>query len=98
MVKARWNVPATVRGPLAPYAVGFWEDLAGRGYAPLSAETHLLLMARLSRWLEQVGLDPAGLDSTNVEEFMAWSHDSGARFPRSAEGLGPLLGFLGVLE
>jgi site-specific recombinase XerD len=94
MVKARWNVPAAVRGPLAAYAVGFWEELVGQGYAPRSAEAHLLLMARMSRWMELVTLKPADVDAGRIDEFMAWSHDTGARFPKSVTGVAPLLDFL----
>jgi integrase/recombinase XerD len=97
MVKARWNVPATVRGPLAAHAVGFWEELIGRGYASRSAEVHLLLMARLSRWMELVRLPSADLDGGRIDEFMAWSRDTGARFPKSEKSLAPLLDFLRCL-
>jgi len=94
MANARWNVPAAVRGPLAAYSVGFWEELAGRRYSSRSAEAHVLLMARLSRWLELVRLEPASFDAVRIEEFLIWSHAGGARFPRSARGIEPLLEFL----
>ena len=78
MVKARWSVPAAVRGPLAAYAVGFWEELVGRGYAPCSAEAHLLLMARMSRWMQLVTPKPATSMPVASTSYMAWGHDTGA--------------------
>ena len=83
-----------VQGPLAPYAAAFWEELAGCSYAVRSAEAHLLLMARLSRWLEQTRLDPGELGSAQVDEFLCWNHAEGYRFPKSARGAMPLLVFL----
>ena len=53
MDHARWPV---VSGPLAPYVDGFVERLVELGYAGRSVETHLYLMARLSRWLDATGL------------------------------------------
>ena len=41
-----------VRGPLAGYAGGFGECLAGQGYTPGSAHLQVQLVAQLSRWLE----------------------------------------------
>lgn len=83
-----------VGGPLAPYAPGFRGQLMGRGYSPPSAATHLLLMAQLSRWLEETGLDAAELIPERAQEFLRANHAKGYRFPRSAEGLVPLLEYL----
>ncbi len=88
----------SVRGPLAGYAIGFSEELSGRGYAVRSAETHLLLMARLSRWLEQTPIDPGELGPAQVDQFLRWNHAQGYRFPKSAKGAMPLLVFLRGLE
>jgi hypothetical protein len=79
---------------LAPHAAAFWEELAGSSYAVRSAEAHLLLMARLSRWLGQVPLDPGELGRAQVAEFLSWNHAEGYRFPKSAQGAMPLLAFL----
>jgi hypothetical protein len=73
-----------VQGPLATYAAAFLEELAGSSYAVRSAEAHLLLMARLSRWLGQVPLDPGDLGPAQVDEFLSWNHAEGYRFPKSA--------------
>lgn len=87
-----------VQGPLAPYAAGFREELASRGYAVRSAEAHLLLMARLSRWVEQMPLDPGDLGPAQLDEFLSWNYAAGYRFPKSARGAMPLLVFLRGLE
>ena len=65
------NDPFRVRvtGPLAPYAVGFREDLLARGYAPASAAVLLQLMAQLSRWLGDEGFDVGGLTADRIERF-----------------------------
>ena len=53
---------ARVRGPLAPYAGGFRVELERLGYTPLTAATHVRLMAHLSRWLAREGAEASGLD------------------------------------
>ena len=52
---------ARVRGPLAPYAGGFRVELERLGYTPLTAATHVRLMAHLSRWLAREGVEAPGL-------------------------------------
>ena len=44
-----------VTGSLAPYSEAFEAELMGAGYAARSAQTHLLLMLRLSRCLDREG-------------------------------------------
>src|SRR5262249_60734052 len=51
---------ARVGGPLAPYAGGFRAELERLGYTPLTAATHVRLMAHLSRWLARGGVEAAG--------------------------------------
>ena len=80
-----------VRGPLAAYSVGFREQLRGQGYADRSAQTHLLLMAEVSRWLDHVGVDVGDFTADRCHEFLGAHHAAGRRFPRSADGLVPLL-------
>ena len=46
-----------VPGPLEPFAVGFARELERQGYTRSSAQPQVHLMARLSRWLEDKGLD-----------------------------------------
>lgn len=83
-----------VRGPLAGHAVGFREELVARGYADRSIQTQLGLVAYLSGWLEECGLDGSGLTAEQSEKFLRVCRSRGRRFPKSAEGLGPLLGYL----
>ncbi len=80
-----------VRGPLEAYASGFVAELIGLGYAGRSAQTHLVLMAHLSCWLDDGGLDVGCLTSVRADEFLAAQLAAGRRFPRSIEGLVPLL-------
>lgn len=83
-----------VAGPLAGWADGFHAELMALGYAPRSAQTHLLLMRRLSRWLDRAGLEPAGLTTERIQEFLEDCHRDGVRFPKSMSGTRPLVGFL----
>jgi integrase/recombinase XerD len=83
-----------VDGPLGALAAGFGEELAGLGFAPLSAASHLWVMAHLSRWLGMRGLAPAELTSARVDEFLADRRAAGYTCWRSARGLAPLLGYL----
>jgi len=83
-----------VAGPLAGWAEGFHAELMALGYAPRSAQTHLLLMRRLSRWLDRAGLEPAGLTTERIQEFLEDCHRDGVRFPKSMSGIRPLVGFL----
>ena len=65
--------PSRVRitGPLAGFADGFREQLAGWGYAKSSAAAQLRVMAHLSRWLDEQQLDAGGLTPEVVERFAA---------------------------
>src|SRR5262249_55470318 len=83
-----------VSGPLAGLAPGFREQLAALGYAPWSAAAHLLLMAQLSRWLDEVGLSPGLLTPQRLDEFLRSNRALGHRFPRSTNGMIPLLSYL----
>lgn len=83
-----------VAGPLAVHACRFREQLEVRGYASSSAATHLLLMAHLSRWLEDRRLGTEDLTEGQLEKFRAAERKAGHRFPRSAKGMKPLLSFL----
>ena len=83
-----------VRGPLAPYAEGFREDLLGQGYTQGSAAHQIHLMAHVSRWLEASGLEPADLDDGVARQFLAARRADGYAKYRSASALVPLLGHL----
>lgn len=64
--------PAFVQvvGPLAPFAAGFRVRLELVGYAPESRAVHLRLMAQLSRWLVERGLDGSALSMVVMDEFL----------------------------
>jgi integrase/recombinase XerD len=83
-----------VRGPLAPYAEGFREELFGQGYTPGSAAHQIHLMAHLSRWLEVQGLGPAALDTCLISQFVAARRAGGYAALLSARALAPLRGYL----
>ena len=59
-----------VLGPLAPYADGFVVELVERGYRPRSVSGQLELMAHLSRWLGEQGVEPGGLTPGMADRFL----------------------------
>ena len=82
-----------VQGPLAPFAAGFVVELVGRGYRPRSARGQLELMAHLSRWLAERGLEPGELTQETAERFLAVRREREVSL-RSWRALGPLVGYL----
>ena len=83
-----------VRGPLAPYAEGFRGELERLGYTPLTAATHVRLMAHLSRWLAREGMVAAGLTPAVVEAYFAERRAAGYVGHVTGRALRPLLGYL----
>jgi integrase/recombinase XerD len=83
-----------VTGPLAPYALGFRECLAGLGYR--SGYGLVGLMSELSAWLSGEGLDASGLTGEAWERFASkrdFASSSGRkRWERSASLLLEYLG------
>lgn len=71
-----------LRGPLAPHAPGFGAALTRLGYSKSAAKKQFQLLAHLSAWLEEEGLDLAGLVTPDVERFF---------HARRAEGYANLL-------
>jgi integrase/recombinase XerD len=87
-----------VRGPLAPFAEAYRLELGRRGYTPRSAVNELRQVARLSRWLEDLGLGAEQLDRERVEEFLGFQRAGGRhRSQWSRPGLRCLLEVLEVL-
>ncbi len=82
-----------VTGPLAAHAAGFAAELTARGYAASSVRQHLGLMAELSRWLADQGLDAGRVSSAAAGQFAAVMR-ARRRSPVSARGLAPVLGYL----
>jgi site-specific recombinase XerD len=83
-----------VRGPLAPYAGGFRGELERLGYTPLTAATHVRLMAHLSRWLAREGAEAPGLTPAMVEAYFAERRAAGYAGHVTGRALRPLLGYL----
>jgi integrase/recombinase XerD len=83
-----------VTGPLAGYADGFRQALAGRGYHPQVIGRQARLMADLSVWLESCGLGGGALRPEVAGDFVRDRRASGQRVLASVRALGPLLGYL----
>jgi integrase/recombinase XerD len=56
-----------VAGPLAAFADGFGAELGRLGYSRFTAEAQLQLMAHVSGWLEDRGLEVGQLTMVRVE-------------------------------
>jgi integrase/recombinase XerD len=84
-----------VPGPLVAYAVGFRKELAWRGYSRSRATGLLLLMARLSRRLAELGRGVEELSDDEVEQFVSYRR-SVSRDDRqlTARAMAPLLEYL----
>jgi integrase/recombinase XerD len=89
---------ARVTGPLAAYALGFRDELLRIGYSERSAWDGVYLLAHLSRWLIEEGLDLASLTARGQERFLAARRNAGYRRPRSARPLRVLVGYLNQFE
>jgi integrase/recombinase XerD len=83
-----------VAGPLAPFADGLRQDLAGRGYALDTVTDHVHLLADLSGWLAGGGLDAADLTGEAAGEFLRARRAAGHCTGVTARALAPALGYL----
>ncbi len=88
--------PSRVRviGPLTSFAEGFAAELASHGYEPNAAANQLQLLAHLSRWLANKGLDAANLTSLVLGEFLIARRVQGYTLWLSPKALTPLVGYL----
>jgi len=80
-----------VGGPLEPLRGGIQLELAAQGYSEGRADQLMLLVAHLSRWMEEHGLVCADLSVEVVAKFFAACGRSWCRSPRS---LAPVLAHL----
>ena len=87
-----------VPGPLEPFAVGFARELERQGYTRSSAQPQVHLMARLSRWLEDKGLDVHELCATEVERFVGARRAEAYKKYLTSKALGPVLAYLRELR
>ena len=85
---------ARVGGPLAPYADGFRAELERLGYTPLTAATHVRLMAHLSRWLAREGVEVPGLSAAVVDAYFAERRAAGYAGHVTGRALRPLASYL----
>jgi len=83
-----------VTGPLAAYADGFREDLAGQGYSEDQVRGYSKLAACLSRWLDGRGLAAGDLAGEAAGMFLRARREEGHRELTSDRALAPLLGYL----
>jgi len=84
--------PVRVGGPLAPWAQGFEEYLAGEGFR--SGADHLYLMAQMSRWMDAAGLEIGIMSSSLTDGFAAWRTAQGFASPVSPQRLSLLVDYL----
>ncbi len=68
-------------------------ELVERGYRPRSVSGQLELMAHLSRWLGEQGVEPGGLTPGMAERFLEVRREGGGSL-RSWRALDPLVGYL----
>jgi integrase/recombinase XerD len=87
-----------LRGPLAPYATGFAEELQSQGYTRLAAIQQVRLMAHVSRRLEDEGLDAVALTPARVLQFLEARRQEGCTSMLTPKAVAPLLEFLRARE
>ena len=83
-----------VPGPLAPFADGLRQDLAGQGYALDTVTGHVHLLADLSGRLAGRGLAAADLTGEAAGEFLGARRAAGHRCGVTAQALAPVLRYL----
>lgn len=83
-----------IAGPLARYAEGFREELAACGYTKSSTVAQLYVIAHLSRWLDEQGLDAGGLTADRVEQFAGQRRREGRNNHTSSCAVRPFLDYL----
>ncbi len=83
-----------MKGPLAPYATGFYAELINQGYAHGSARNQMVLMSRVSHWMIETGLRTSELTLEAVDPFVALRRAQGRERGISPRGMAPLLGYL----
>lgn len=82
-----------VSGPLQPFAARFAVELSRQGYTPHSVVSQLQLMAHVSRWLTDEGLDLSGL-AVEVARFVRARRAAGYTHHRTGKAMQPLLTYL----
>ena len=85
---------ARMKGPLAPYATGFYAELMDQGYARGSAATQMKLMSRLSLWMSEIGLRSWELRQETTDGFLALRRAQGYRRGIAPKGIARILAYL----
>lgn len=83
-----------VSGPLEAHASGYRRELARQGFSRWAALRHMHLMAHVSRWLLQNGMEPEEFNQRHVEQFLVDRRADGYARSRSPRALIPLLAYL----
>jgi integrase/recombinase XerD len=83
-----------VRGPLAPLAAGFVEELGRRGYARVSVVAQMQLVAHVSAWMAAQEVAAGELSPGHVERFIEARQAAGYRHFLMPRSLAPLLEYL----
>jgi hypothetical protein len=83
-----------VAGPLAAFRAGFSDWLELVGYSRQVRAVHLRLMADLSGWLGERGLDGSAVGTPLLKEFVADRRTGGYRDGLSLRALRPLTEYL----
>ncbi len=86
--------PITVRGPLARYASDFEIHLLAVGYHSGPIRRQLQLVAQLSSWMDETGLNAADLVGERLTKFLDFRKSSGTTVLLSSRALEPVLVFL----
>ena len=81
-------------GPLRAFAPGFAAELVARGYRPRSAAAQMALMADVSAWLADHGLEAGDLSEARVDRLMAQRRASSPTTLLSPRAMVPLLEYL----
>lgn len=83
-----------VSGPLAEFGPGFASELLRQGYKTNSAGVQMNLMAHLSRWLADEGLDLHRLSDTEVERYLRVRRGAGLVIHCGSRAMRPMLAYL----
>jgi integrase/recombinase XerD len=83
-----------VSGPLASFASGFADRLVRQGYTPHSAVSQMRLMAHVSRWLSDEGLDAHDLRDREVRRFVHARRTAGYTTLLTGKAMKPILRYL----
>ena len=83
-----------VSGPLADFGSGFASELLRQGYTTNPAGLQMNLMAHLSRWLADEGLDVHRLSDTEAERYLRARRAAGLVNHCGSRAMRPMLAYL----